>query len=272
MPLVVRTSVALRYLPSIGSGNYLNSMLGSEPGRHPDSIAAAVALACHIEAAEAREDPRVAVKDMAAGLAGPAVVDIAAGVERGPGWRTVGVAADCTHLPCLHLASGHFAHTHPEGAGEHAVASGPASWMPVQTSFVCEVGSSAEGVSWTRSWSEIDREEGQRRRCWRRRHLVDNSMSSQIHRDGGHRTGLADSLPFYLPTLITDQSLSRLCVWWPLPGKRSGHLRLDTQGNHLGLRCWDKDEPFMLLSTPTGSRRMSPAASCPPRGTMWKRG
>lgn len=83
-PLVVRTSAALRYLPSTESEKNPNSMPGSEPARHPNSIAAAGALACHIVAAEAHEDLRVAAKDMAVGLAGPDVVDIEAGVERGP--------------------------------------------------------------------------------------------------------------------------------------------------------------------------------------------
>lgn len=178
--------------------------------------------------------------------------------------------ADCTHFACRHLASGHFAHTRPVDVGEHAVASGLATWMPVQTSSVCEVDSSAEEVSWTRSWSEIDREEGQRRRCWKRRHLVGNSTSSRIHRDGGHRTGLADSLPFYLPTLTRSQSLSRFVYSSHCLGRVSGHLRLEAHGKHLGPRCQDQNEPFMLLLTPTGSRRISPAAACPPRGTMWK--
>ena len=245
MPLVGRTSVVSPCLPLIGSEKRPSSMLDFEPDRHQNSTAAGEALVCRIVVAGAHGDPRAAARDMVAGLAGPAEVDIAAGAERGLGRRTIVVVAGRTHSASLHLAYCHFAYTHPVvvGVEEHGVASGPAPWMLVRTSSACEAGSSGEEEeTWTRSWSAIDPGEGQRRRCWRKRHLVGNSRSFRIHRDGGHRTGLADSLPFYLPTLIRGQSLSRGCVYGargpagtPTPRRRGEPPRPQVAGSEWAL-------------------------------------
>lgn len=152
------------------------------------------------------------------------------------------------HFACHHSAYGRFAHIRHLDAEEHDAASVPASWMIVRPSSVCEADSSAvEEVSWTRSSSGIGRVEGQRRRCWRRRHPVGNSTSFQIHRDGGHRIGLADSLPFYLPTLIKGQILFALSAGcWPLLGGSGRTPTPRREGESLfDLRCQDQNGPFI---------------------------
>jgi hypothetical protein len=172
---------------------------------HQSSTVVAEVLSCRTAVAVAREDPHVVAQDMVFDLAELAVVDIVAEVERAPDQGKTAVAAGCSHFACLHFAYYHFAYTHPaeEGVEGHAVAFAPASWMLVRTLSACEEADSSVGEErWTRSWSGTDPGEGLHRRCWRKRHRVGNSTSFRIHRDGGHWTGLADSLTFYLPTLM----------------------------------------------------------------------
>jgi hypothetical protein len=103
-------------------------VLDCEPVQELDRIFVVGAFLCHMEVEEGLEDLRAGAKDMGAGLAGPAVGDIAVEAARVLGQGMTAVAAGCSHSACPHLEYFHFACTHPAVAvGEHAAASGPAS-------------------------------------------------------------------------------------------------------------------------------------------------
>lgn len=123
-------------------------------------------------------------QDMVVDLVELAVGDTEAEAGREPGQEMTVSVLDCNHFACRRFACGHFANS-PGEEDEEELAGRHAAWTPVRPSSVCGAALEEDGEKERKSWSGIDREEG-RQRCWRRRHLVDNSPGAGSLQDGEH--------------------------------------------------------------------------------------